>query len=346
MITGDHRDTAVAIGQGIGLHRGVDRNCGEANSGVLTGSQLDGLDAAQLARMVDHVHTYARVTPEHKVKIVAALQQRGHVVAMTGDGVNDAPALVRADIGIAMGRAGTDVSREAADVVLVDDNYATIVASVEEGRVIFANIRKVVAYLLSCNIGEILIILLAMLAGLPLPLRPIQLLWLNLITDGAPAVALGAEPGSTDVMREPPRPPSESIVTPRLAAEIGVQAAVTGLAVFAAFALSLRAQPNDLVGAQTAALATLVVSELLRAFTARSETHLAVRLPLAGNPWLLLGAGSSALLLTAVLYVPALRPVFGTVPLAAGEWARLLPFMLAAPLAAELLKLARRRRGQ
>ncbi|HET7768458.1 MAG TPA: cation-transporting P-type ATPase [Chloroflexota bacterium] len=352
MITGDHRDTALAVGRAVSIAGAPgDRD------GVLTGVDLDRLlhpgptdpdkdtERTELEARVDHVHIYARVSPEHKVEIVRALQARGHVVAMTGDGVNDAPALARADIGVAMGRSGTDVAREAADLVLLDDNYATLVAAVEEGRTIFANIRRFVAYLISCNLGEILAILLTTLAGLPLPLRPLQLLWLNLVTDGAPAVALGLEPAGARVMGLPPRGRGESIIPRRLAVEVAAQAVATGGAVFAAFALTLRRDPANLALAQTAAFTTLVVSELLRAFTARSQMRLLYQLPPLGNPWLVAGTLSSAVLLAASLYVPALQPVFGTVPLGAGEWLRLLPFMLAAPLAAELLKLTRRRRA-
>jgi len=204
MITGDYPHTAVAIGKEIGLLREGDL--------ALTGAELERMDVEELEERVERVAVFARVSPQHKVKIVDALKARGHVVAMTGDGVNDAPALKRSHIGVAMGITGTDVSKETADMVLTDDNYASIVLAIEQGRVIYANIRKFVYYLLSCNMAEITILLVAMLAGAPLPLVPIQLLVLNLITDGAPALALGVERGDPDIMDQPPRRVDEPIV--------------------------------------------------------------------------------------------------------------------------------------
>jgi len=330
MITGDYKETAVAIAEEIALL--------SPGGQVLTGVELDRMTEDELAAIVDHVDVYARVSPQHKTKIVGALKDRGHVVAMTGDGVNDAPALKLANIGVAMGITGTDVSKETADMVLTDDNYASIVSAIEEGRIIYSNIRKFVFYLISCNIGEILIIFLSMLMGLPIPLRPIQLLWLNLVTDGAPALALGLEKGDPDIMQRPPRPTQEPVINREMMIGIIVQAIVMTSAVLAAFLYGLRRFPENLAGAQTLAFATLIMSELLRAFTARSERYPLFRIGILSNRWMLWAVGSSFVLLLLVMYVPFLQPVFGTVPLNLGDWLVTLPLFLAASIAAEVTK--------
>jgi Ca2+-transporting ATPase len=330
MVTGDYPDTARAIGEQINLLR--------KDQEVLPGAELDKLTDGEIASRAERVGVYARVSPQHKVKIVEALRSRGHIVAMTGDGVNDAPALKRADIGIAMGITGTDVSKETADIVLTDDNYVSIVSAIEEGRIIYSNIRKFVYYLISCNIGEILIVLLSMLVGLPLPLRPIQLLWLNLVTDGAPALALGLETGEPDVMQRPPRPAKEPVINREMLLGIAVQAVVMTAAVLGAFLYGLQRFPENLAGAQTMAFSALVVSELLRAFTVRSERLSVFRIGVTTNRWMLLAAGSSMLLLLAVIYIPFFDPIFSTVPLGWRDWLVLLPFGLASSVAAELLK--------
>jgi Ca2+-transporting ATPase len=336
MVTGDYADTAQAIGQQINLL--------EKGEQVLSGAELDKLQDSELAALSDRVGVYARVSPQHKVKIVEALRARGNVVAMTGDGVNDAPALKRADIGIAMGITGTDVSKETADMVLTDDNYVSIVSAIEEGRIIYSNIRKFVYYLISCNIGEILIVLLSMLTGLPLPLRPIQLLWLNLVTDGAPALALGLEKGEPDVMQRPPRPATEPVINREMLVGVAVQALVMTAAVLGAFLYGLQRYPDNLAGAQTVAFTTLIVSELLRAFTVRSERLSMFRIGLFSNRWMLWAVGSSLLLLLAVIYIPFFDPIFSTVALDWQDWLVLLPFSLASSVAAELLKWILRRR--
>ena len=207
MVTGDYKDTAQAIAREIGLLT--------PGGLVLTGAEIDRLSDKELADRADRLDVYCRVSPQHKTRIVEALKSRGHVVAMTGDGVNDAPALKRANIGVAMGITGTDVAKQTADMVLTDDNFASIVAAVEQGRIIYSNIRKFVYFLLSCNVGEILIVFGAMLFGMPIPLRPVQLLWLNLVTDGAPALALGLEKGDPDIMKQPPRSPEGARHQPR-----------------------------------------------------------------------------------------------------------------------------------
>ncbi len=231
MITGDYPNTARAIAEAIGMLR--------QGRKVLTGAQLDSLSDEELKNVIEETSVFARVSPEHKMRIVDALQANNEVVAMTGDGVNDAPAIKRADIGVAMGITGTDVAKETADMVLTDDNYASIVAAVEQGRIIYSNIRKFVFFLLSSNIAEILIIFLATLAGLPAPLTAIQLLWLNLITDGAPALALAVEKGDPDIMQDKPRDKSEPIVNRSMTWGLVIQTIAQTAAVLTAFALGL-----------------------------------------------------------------------------------------------------------
>ena len=338
MVTGDYEDTATAIAREVGLLTPQGK--------VLTGARLDQLTQAEYEAVVDQVEVYARSSPQHKVRIVEALKARGHVVAMTGDGVNDAPALKRADIGVAMGITGTDVSKETADMVLTDDNFASIIAAIEEGRIIYSNIRKFVFYLISCNIGEILIIFLAMLAGLPIPLRPIQLLWLNLVTDGAPALALGLEKGDPDIMEQPPRPPHEPVINWEMRVGVVVQAVVMTAAVLGAFVWGLSRFPGHLGGAQTVAFATLVSSELLRAFTARSERHPVWSLGFFSNRWMLAAVGASFALLLMAIYVPVLQIFFDTVALGPNDWLVIAPFALAASVAAEITKTFLRRRSR
>jgi P-type Ca2+ transporter type 2C len=285
-----------------------------------------------------------RVSPQHKTRIVDALKARDHVVAMTGDGVNDAPALKRANIGVAMGITGTDVTKQTADMVLTDDNYASIVAAIEQGRIIYSNIRKFVYFLLACNAGEILIVFGAMLLGMPIPLRPVQLLWLNLVSDGAPALALGMERGDRDIMKRPPRPPREPVINGHMAIGIAVIAIVDGIAILTAFSLGLQRYPGHLEAAQTIAFVTLCTSELIRAFTARSEYHSVFTIGLFSNRWMLGAVAVSFALVLAVVYVPFVRPFFDTVPLSLDDWLLMLPFFFASPIAMELVKLFFRRR--
>ncbi len=338
MITGDYPDTAAAIGRELALV--------EHREDMLTGAGLDKLDDAELAARADHVAVYARVNPTHKMRIVEALKSNDYVVAMTGDGVNDAPALKRAHIGVAMGITGTDVSKQTADMVLTDDNYASIVAAVEEGRVIYANIRKFVFYLVSCNVGEILIIFLSMMLGLPLPLLPIHLLWLNLVTDGAPALALGLEGKEPDIMRRKPRPSKEPIITRELWVLTAIQAIVETFATLGAFVVSLDTFHDNITLAQTIAFTTLVTAELLRAFTARSERYNVWQIGIFTNKWMVYAVGASLALLMAVIYVPFLQPIFNTQALDLGHWAVILPFILLPAAAAEIAKFVLRRREQ
>jgi Ca2+-transporting ATPase len=337
MVTGDYKDTAAAIAREIGLLE---------NGRVLAGAEIDAIPEDRFAEEVETVDVFARVSPEHKVKIVDALKKRGHVVAMTGDGINDAPALRKADIGLAMGITGTDVAKETADVVLTDDNYASIVAAIEQGRIIFSNIRKFVLFLSACGVGEIFIIFLSIIFGMPIPLTPIMLLWLNLVTNGAPAVALGLEKGDPDIMKHPPRPPREPVVNRDMVVMIAVVAAVDTFAVLVSYWIALLRFPASLATAQTVAFTTLVCSELLRAFSSRSEYNSVFNISLLSNKGMLVAAMSSLALLLIVIYVPFLQPIFGTQPLTGLDWLIMLPFIFLAPAAAEIVKAFLKRRQQ
>ena len=337
MVTGDYQDTAAAIARDIGLLT--------PGGLVLTGPEIEKLSDQELADRVDKLEVCCRVSPQHKTRIVEALKSRGHVVAMTGDGVNDAPALKRANIGIAMGITGSDVAKQTADMILTDDNFASIVAAIEQGRIIYSNIRKFVYFLLACNVGEILIIFGSMVIGLPIPLKPVQLLWLNLVTDGAPALALGLEKGDPDIMTHPPRSPHEPVINRDMAIGIGVVGLVDALAVLAVFYLALQRYPGQLAVAQTIAFATLCCSELIRAFTARSEHHSVFSIGISSNRAMVWAVGVSFLLVLVVIYVPFLRPFFDTEPLTVNDWLFMMPFFFASPLAMELLKVYFRSRA-
>ena len=336
MVTGDYKDTAEAIAKDIGLLT--------PGGLVLTGAEIEKLSDEELAAKTDKLEVCCRVSPQHKTRIVDAFKARGHIVAMTGDGVNDAPALKRANIGVAMGITGTDVAKQTADMVLTDDNFASIVAAIEQGRIIYSNIRKFVYFLLACNIGEILIIFGAMLMGLPIPLRPVQLLWLNLVSDGAPALALGLEKGDPDIMKHPPRPPKEPVINSNMAIGIGVVGVVDAIAILIAFYLGMQRYPGHVEAAQTIAFVTLCTSELIRAFTARSEYHSIFSIGVFSNRWMVWAVGVSFLLVMMVVYVPLLQPFFDTVPLTAGDWLFMLPFFFASPIAMELVKVYFRQR--
>ncbi|MGC1374605.1 MAG: cation-translocating P-type ATPase [Anaerolineales bacterium] len=371
MITGDYPATARAIAEEIGLLR--------PGKKVLTGAELDAMDDAQLNAVIEDTDVFARVSPEHKMRIVDALQANGEVVAMTGDGVNDAPAIKRADIGVAMGITGTDVAKETADMVLTDDNYASIVSAVMQGRIIYGNIRKFVFFLLSSNVAEIMVIFLATLAGLPPPLTAIQLLWLNLITDGAPALALALEKGDPDVMERKPRPRKEPIINAAMRLGIVIQTIVQTGAVLSAFALGLlweltamgHAAPqgmnplafllgfdwrsvemnagmygNAVHTAETMAFITLSLCELLRAYTVRSERASLFSIGVFSNKWMQYAVGASIGLLLLVCIVPFLQIVFNTHWLSMREWAVVLSLSLIPAVAEEATKMfLRRSRG-
>jgi Ca2+-transporting ATPase len=354
MITGDYSNTARAIAESIGLL--------EPGHQVLTGPDLNRMDDETLKREVEFTDVFARVSPEHKMRIVEALRARDQVVAMTGDGVNDAPAIKRANIGVAMGITGTDVAKESADMVLTDDNYASIISAVEQGRIIYANIRKFVFFLLSSNVAEIMIIFLATLAGLPTPLTVIQLLWLNLLTDGAPALALAMEKGDPDVMQRPPRPASEPIINRSMQLGILVQTvAQTGvtLGAFAAgllwhlrageimpaganplaFLLQYDWRGVDVQTAETMAFVTLSLCELFRAYTVRSERISVFRLGVFSNRYMQIAVAVSIFLLLLVVNVPFLQPIFNTHFLSWSEWAVVLGLALVPAIMEELTKL-------
>ena len=330
MITGDYPKTAQAIADSIGLL--------QTGHLVLTGSDLNQMDDAELQRRVENTDVFARVSPEHKMRIVQALRANGEVVAMTGDGVNDAPSIKLADIGVAMGITGTDVAKESADMVLTDDNYASIVSAVEQGRVIYSNIRKFVYYLLSCNLAEIAIIFLGTLFTRSSPLTAIQLLWLNLITDGAPALALGTEKGDPDIMNQPPRPPSEPIINRFMQVGITVQTVAITAVTLIAYIVGLRIHPEAPEFAETMAFVTLSFSELVRAYTARSERYPLLKIGIFGNRNMNLAVISSMALLLGVIYIPILQPIFNTTALGWAQWELVLPLLLIPSVAAEFTK--------
>ncbi|MCG7375794.1 calcium-translocating P-type ATPase, SERCA-type [Paenibacillus sp. ACRSA] len=315
MITGDHGTTAEAIAQQLGiLPRG-----GKSLSGL----QLAGMADEELDKHVEGIYVFSRVSPEHKLRIVKSLQRKGHVVAMTGDGVNDAPAIKAADIGIAMGITGTDVTKEASALILSDDNFSTIVSAIEEGRNIYENIRKFIRYLLASNVGEILTMFFAMMMGLPLPLVPIQILWVNLVTDGLPAMALGVDQPEKDLMEHKPRGAKENIFARRLGWKIISRGVLIGLCTLGAFWLTLQAAPDhpgQLIKAQSVAFATLVLAQLIHVFDCRSSRSIFHRNPLQ-NKYLVLAVISSVVLMLIVMYVEPLQPIFKTVPLGLREWA-------------------------
>ncbi|MBI3465348.1 MAG: cation-translocating P-type ATPase [Planctomycetes bacterium] len=328
MITGDHPATALAIARELGIASATDR--------AVTGFELGAMSDEELGRRVDGIPVYARVSAEHKLRVVNAWKSRGEVVAMTGDGVNDAPAVKAADIGIAMGIAGTDVTKEASDMVLTDDNFASIVSAVEEGRCIYDNIQKVLQYLLSANAGEIMLMLAASLLGWPAPLLPIQLLWINVVTDGLPALALSLEPPEPDVMRRKPRSTKASVLSLWTGFAILIQGVLIAGAALAAFAIVLQADPESpgqAGRARTAAFCVLVYSELLRALAARSRTLTLWRLGLFSNPYLLGAIGISALMQLSVVLMPYAHGVFESVEHFAWEW-MLVALLASIPLAA------------
>lgn len=311
MITGDHKETAAAIASTIDIYREGDI--------VLTGTDMDSMTDNQLEEACNRATVFARVFPRHKLRIVRAFRKKGHIVAMTGDGVNDAPAVKDADIGIAMGKSGTDVTRQSASMILMDDNFSSIVAAVEEGRNIYSNIRKFIRYLLSCNVGEVLTMFLATLAGLPMPLLPVQILIVNLATDGLPAIALGLEPGEVDTMKRPPRSPNESIFSHGLSSIILIRGILIAFSTLASFTIVLTMSKN-INTARTCALVTLVLSQLIHVFECKSETRGLFEVKIFSNPYLIYAVLSSILMLLGVLYLPFITPIFSTVPLALQDW--------------------------
>lgn len=309
MITGDNAVTAEAIARKLGILEG---------NRVVSGNDLEKMTNEELMIQIHTISVFARVEPRHKYRIVEVLKKNGQLIAMTGDGVNDAPALKRADIGIAMGRSGTDVAREAADLVLADDNFATIVAAVEEGRTIFVNLRKIVQYLLATNSGEILTFLVAILIGLPLPLLPVQILWVNLVTDGFATVPLAVESEEGDVMLEQPRDPGEPVIILRSIWRIAMVAVLMAAGTLVLFTYVLRM--SDLLHARTMAFATLAIFQLFNTFNARSSVQSIFKIGFLSNPCVLIGVGASFLLQLAVTQIPFLQTAFVTTSLTLQEW--------------------------
>ncbi len=334
MVTGDYKDTALAIALDLGL--------AENESSVKTGSEIDNLSDEELQNIVEDIGVYARVSPEHKVRIVEALKKNGHITAMTGDGVNDAMALKKADIGVSMGITGTDVAKGTADIVLMDDNFATIVSAVEEGRIIYSNIRKFVFFLLSCNVGEILIVFLSLLFRLPVPLLPIQLLWLNLVTDSFPALALGTEKGEPDIMALPPRNRKEPILNGIMISGIIVQSLALTVSVLIAYTWALHTYNGDLLISRTIAFSTLILAELVRAHSSRSERLSVLKLGFFSNPSLLWASVLSFLMLIVVLYIPILQGIFKTYPLGIKDWSVIILLCLIPLIAGETSKWTRK----
>ncbi len=341
MITGDQEATATEIGRQLGLDRDPQgRPLRTAN-----GRELAGLDAGGWQTIATGVGVFARVSPEHKLRIVEALQAGGEVVAMTGDGVNDAPALKQADIGVAMGVKGTEVAKEAAAMVITDDNFATIVGAVEQGRVIYANILRFVHYLFSCNLAEILVVFVALMVGWPLPLGALQILWLNMITDVFPAMALALEPSNPDAMKRPPRDPGESLVTPRFLWLISWQGLLLSGVTLLAFLAGMHwygAEGTGLRHATTLAFMTLALSQVFHAFNARSQLRSAFTARLFTNVWLWAAVAACLLLQVAAVYASFLQTVLHTTPLTGSDWGLVLACSLAPVGVVELVKLGQR----
>jgi P-type Ca2+ transporter type 2C len=284
---------------------------------------------------------YARVSPKHKLRIVQTLKRLGHIVAMTGDGVNDAPAVKEADIGVAMGIAGTDVTKEASSMILMDDNFATIVAAVEEGRVIYNNIRKFIRYMLACNLGEVLTMFLGMLIGLPLPLLPIHILWVNLVTDGLPAIALGLDPAERDVMLRPPRGPKENVFSSGLLTLILFRGILIGLSTLAVF-VSILYFSADIDIARTGAFVTLCITQLIHVFECKSERKSIFEIPVLNNKALMLAVMCSLLMVLGVVYIPVLQGIFKTVPLDLTAWMIIGGFCAFGPVISSFFQVRRR----
>lgn len=317
MITGDHKNTALAIAKSINICNSDDQ--------ALTGDELEKITDEQLVEKVKSVRVFARVSPNHKLRIVKAFKRNNNIVAMTGDGVNDAPAIKEADIGVAMGISGTDVTKEAASMVLTDDNFATIVSAVEEGRIIYDNIRKFIRYLLSCNLGEVLTMFLASIFYMPNPLTPIQILFVNLATDGLPAIALGVDPPDKDIMRQQPRVKGESIFARGLWEKIVVRGCLIGVCTLLSFMVG-RYYRMNLATCRTVALCTLVMSQLLHVFECRSERHSIFEIKIFSNIYLLGAVLVSITMVACILYIPFLASVFNTVPLKMNQWFLVLFF--------------------
>ena len=327
MITGDHKGTAEAVAHELGLF--------SSRGTALTGPELDALGPEKFDEKVEDVVVYARVSPEHKLRIVRSLKGKGHIVAMTGDGVNDAPALKNADIGVAMGVTGTDVTKEAADIVLADDNFASIVAAVEEGRGIYDNIGKYLVFLLSANIGELLIMLSAVFLGFPLPLLPVQILYVNLATDGLPALAVGIDPPAKDLMRRRPRDPRLSIFTGLRGWIVGIALLLTSVMMIL-FAYSLVSR--SLAETRSLVFASIILFELTFVFSCRSQSQTIFRLGVTSNKYLVAAVMWELFLLFLILYTPSIAPLFDVSPIALGDWSLVMTAGISGFISAETVK--------
>lgn len=324
MITGDHKNTAVAIAKQVGIFHEGDLS--------ITGEELDEMSLDRLSSIIHKVTVFARVNPNHKLQIVRALKRGGHIVAMTGDGVNDAPAIKESDIGVSMGDGGSDVAKEASEIILLDDNFATLVGAISEGRSIYNNIRKFIRYLLSCNIGEVITMFVGMLMGMPVILLPIQILLINLVTDGFPAIALGLEPSDPRAMSALPRKPNESVFSHGLAGKIIFRGLLIGLSTLASF-VSLFKASGSIDVARSGALFALIFAQLIHVFECKSEEKSLLAVSYLNNKKLLLAVAGSLFTLLAVLYFPPLAAIFSTTPLTAGQLLTPIVFCMIAPIA-------------
>jgi Ca2+-transporting ATPase len=310
MITGDHKLTAVAVAKELNMLK---------DGLVFSGTELDLLNDAEFEKIVENITVYARVSPEHKIRVVKALKKNGHIVAMTGDGVNDAPALKNADIGVAMGITGTDVTREASEMVLADDDFATIVEAVRGGRIIYNKVRKFIRFLLSSNFDELLVVTSFALLGLPIPLLPIMILWINLVTDGGPAMALSMDPSTEDVMKQPPRDPKEGILHGMhifIMAYVVLQSGTT----IASFYWKYFLTGGTLEAARTVAFMQACIFELVVVWNCRSERHNAFKVGFLSNKYLIVAVVTSLLLTISLCYIPLFQLMFHTVPLGLYDW--------------------------
>jgi Ca2+-transporting ATPase len=323
----------VAVGRELGLLTG--------EQSVVDGRELDALSREDLDARLTHVAGFSRITPRHKLELVEALQARGEIVAMLGDGVNDAPALRRADIGVAMGVRGTDVAKEAAAIVLQDDRFETVAAAVEEGRIIFDNIRKFVFYLFSCNVAEVLVLLGAALAGLPLPLLPLQMLWLNLLTDTFPALALAMEPGDAEVMTRPPRDPRKALLSGRFVLAVLFYGGWIMAATLTAYVLAL---DGPAARARTVAFMTLALAQLFHLGNARSERPVIRPGRVLANPYAVAALAFALVLQVAAVSIAPLAGVLGVVPLDGPAWLLVVSCALVPAAVGQAIRLVRRRR--
>ena len=322
MITGDHKNTAVAIARKAGLLK---------NGKAMTGAELDKLTDEQLDKCIDNYTVFARVEPVHKLRIVRSFKRKGEIVTMTGDGGTDAPAIKEADVGVAMGITGTDVTKQTADVILLDDNLATLVNAVEQGRCVYANIRKFVRYLLSCNIGEVLTMFLGIIMGMPVVLMPVQLLLVNLVTDGLPAIALGLEPPDSDIMNKPPRKSTEGFFAGGLMSKIIFRGIFIGLSTLASFAVVARLG-GSIEASRTSALITLVMSQLVHVFECKSESRSIFRINIFNNIKLIMAVLVSLAILAISVMIPVLQGIFETVTLNSTQLLIALGFSIAVPV--------------